>query len=131
MASPQAGRCKGADGRILCAIDLISSNHDKAVVVPDLARAVGLSISYFSHLFRDNVGVSPAKFLRDFRMREAEHLIKTTTLPLKAIFLMVGVTDRSHFVRKFIQCYGLAPSRCRAERGLVKAAMASGTSGHT
>src|ERR1022692_3411028 len=69
--------------------------------------------SYFSHLFRDQVGVSPAKFLRDFRMREAEHLIRTTSLPLRAIFPLVGVTDRSHFVRKFTQCYGLAPSRYR------------------
>jgi len=117
MASPQAERCKGRDVRIQRAIDLIGSNQDKPVGVPDLARAAGLSISYFSHLFRDSVGVSPAKFLRDFRMRQAEHLIRTTTLPLQAIFPLIGVTDRSHFVRKFTQCYGLAPSRYRAERG--------------
>jgi transcriptional regulator GlxA family with amidase domain len=53
-------------------------------------------------------------------MREAEHLITTTTLPLSAIFLKVGVSDRSHFVRKFRQFYGLAPSTYRAERRLEK-----------
>jgi AraC-like DNA-binding protein len=125
----QPRRCKEPDVRIQAAIDLIGSNRDKPADVPDLARAVGLSISYFSHLFRDQVGVSPAKFLRDFRMREAEHLIRTTSLPLRAIFPLVGVTDRSHFVRKFTQRYGLAPSRYRAERGLVKSAMASRTGG--
>ena len=78
MATQPRG-CKEPDVRIQAAIDLIGSNRDKPVGVPDLARAVGLSISYFSHLFRDNVGVSPAKFLRDFRMRQAEHLVRTTT----------------------------------------------------
>jgi AraC-like DNA-binding protein len=115
----QRGRWRGSDIRIQRAIDLISSNHDKPVGVPDLARAVGLSVSYFSHLFRDHVGVSPAKFLRDFRMREAEHLIRTTSLPLTAIFPLVGVSDRSHFVRRFTECYGLPPSRYRAGQGMV------------
>jgi AraC-like DNA-binding protein len=98
------------DVRIQRTIDLIGTNYGQPLGVLDLARAVGLSVSHFSHLFRDNVGVSPAKFLQDFRMREAEHLMKTTTLPLNAILSRVGATDRSHFVRKFRRIYGLAPS---------------------
>jgi len=118
---------EGMDVRIRCAVDLITSNHDKPLGVPDLARAVGLSVSYFSHLFRDNVGVSPAKFLRDFRMREAEHLVKTTTLPVRAILESVGATDRSHFVRKFSRHYGLAPSRYRVASGRSVKAAVNGT----
>jgi len=114
------GRDSGFDDRIQRALELIRANYGKSLAVPDLARAVGLSISRFSHLFRNNVGVSPAKFLGDFRMREAEHLMTTTTLTLKAIFPLVGVTDRSHFIRKFRQLYGLAPSRYRAGRRLPK-----------
>ena len=105
---------------IWAAIELIGIHYGKPIGVPDLARTVGLSLSHFSRLFRHHVGISPAKFLRDFRMREAEHLITTTTLPLSAIFLKVGVSDRSHFVRKFRQFYGLAPSTYRAERRLEK-----------
>jgi transcriptional regulator GlxA family with amidase domain len=112
------------DVRIQYAVDLVSGNHDKPLGVPDLARAVGLSVSYFSHLFRDNVGVSPAKFLWELRMREAEQLVKTTTLPVRAILESVGATDHSHFVRRFARRYGLAPSRYRAEGGRsVKAAV--------
>jgi len=110
--APEIGR-KGLDVRIQYVIDLIHSNHDKPLGVPDLAQAVGLSVSYFSHLFRDHVGVSPAKYLRDFRMREVAHLVKTTTLPVCAILESVGATDRSHFVRKFARQYGLAPSQYR------------------
>jgi AraC-like DNA-binding protein len=113
-----AQRVTRFDVRIQRAIDLIAANYGKSIGVPDLAEAVGLSISHFSHLFRDNVGVSPAKFLRDLRMCEAERLMMTTALPLSAIFPRVGVTDRSHFVRKFRQCYGLAPSIYRARQSL-------------
>jgi len=110
--APENGR-KGLDVRIQHVIDLIGNNHDKPLSVPDLAQAAELSVSYFSHLFRDHVGVSPAKYLREFRMREAEHLVKTTTLPVCAILESVGATDRSHFVRKFARQYGLAPSQYR------------------
>lgn len=111
-----SARSRGSDARIQRAIELIRLNYGKSVGVPDLAEAVGLSISYFSHLFRHNVGVSPARFLRDFRMREAERLVRTTTLPLKDIVPLVGTIDRSHFTRKFSQAYGSAPSRYRFER---------------
>jgi transcriptional regulator GlxA family with amidase domain len=107
-------RINGSDVRVQRAIELIGLNYGKPLGVPDLARAVGLSVSYFSHLFREQVGISPAKFLRDFRMREAEHLMTTTALPLRAIIPKVGVTDRSHFVRKFREFYGLAPSTYRS-----------------
>ena len=117
---PSADRRATVDDRIQRVMDLIINNYDKPLSVPDLARAAGMSVSRFSHLFRDNVGVSPARFLRDYRMREAEHLITTTTLPMTSIFPRVGVTDRSHFVRRFRLLYGSAPSDYRARHSCDK-----------
>ena len=54
------------------------------------------------HLFRREIGVSPAKYLDDLMLREAEHLIKTTTLSVRDIFRIVGATDPSHFLRKLL-----------------------------
>ena len=104
---------KHPDERIQQAIELMNARFAEPVAVPDLARAVGLSVSYFSHLFRDSMGVSPAKFLKDLRMHKAEYLIKTTWLPLGTIFENVGITDRSHFIRNFTHQFGLPPSRYR------------------
>jgi len=108
--------CKPLDARIQRALDLIHQGLHRQLAVSELARQVGLSDSHFHHLFRREIGVSPAKYLDELMLREAEHLIKTTTLPVKTIFTIVGATDRSHFVRKFRQVYGLSPSQYRLRK---------------
>jgi transcriptional regulator GlxA family with amidase domain len=107
---------KPLDARIQRALDMIHHGHQRQFAVSELARQVGLSESHFHHLFRREIGVSPAKYLDNLMLREAEHLIKTTALSVKDIFGIVGVTDRSHFIRKFRQVYGLSPSRYRMRR---------------
>jgi len=105
---------KSSDGRIQCVLDLIHQALDRDFSVSELARHAGLSDSYFHHLFRGEMGVSPAKYARDLKLREAARLIKTTAFPVKDIVSAVGVTDRSHFNRKFKQIYGSSPSLYRA-----------------
>jgi len=107
---------KPLDARIQHALDMIHHRLHRQLAVSELARQVGLSDSHFHHLFRREIGVSPAKYLDNLMLREAEHLIKTTALSVKDIFSIVGVTDRSHFIRKFRQVYGLAPSRYRMRK---------------
>jgi transcriptional regulator GlxA family with amidase domain len=95
---------------------MIHHRLHRQLAVAELARQVGLSGSHFHHLFRREIGVSPAKYLDNLMLREAEHLIKTTALSVKDIFSIVGVTDRSHFIRKFRQVYGLSPSQYRLRK---------------
>ena len=82
---PQVHR--SSDARIQRALDIIHGSANRQFAVADLARTVGLSDSYFHHLFRREAGVSPAKYLQDLKLREAEHLIKTTALPVKDVFV--------------------------------------------
>jgi len=107
---------KSLDARIQRALDLIHNGPNRQFAVSELARLVGLSESHFHHLFRREIGVSPAKYVDTLMLRDAEHLIETTALSIKDIFGIVGVTDRSHFIRKFRQVYGLSPSRYRIRK---------------
>ena len=107
---------KSLDARIQRALDLIHNGPNRQFAVSELARQVGLSESHFHHLFRREIGVSPAKYVDNLRLRDAEQLVKTTALSVKDIFSIVGVTDRSHFIRKFRRAYGLSPSRYRTRK---------------
>ncbi len=113
----QSGR--SLDVRIQQALDLIHHGHDPHLGVPELARRAGISESHFYRLFRHETGVTPAKYLNELRIRQVEHLVRTTALPLKDIFAIVGVTDRSHFLRKFKELYGLPPSIYRTQKGVL------------
>jgi AraC-like DNA-binding protein len=69
---------------------------------PDtLACAVNLSSSRFQHLFKDEVGMAPAHYLRALRMEQARKLLQTSRLTVKQIMNGVGVEDKSYFAREF------------------------------
>jgi AraC family transcriptional regulator of arabinose operon len=103
------------DPRIQSAVEIISHDYRRRINLAELARTVGLSVSHFAHLFQREIGESPARYLREFRLRQAEQLIRTTTLPLSEILALSGITERSHFMRAFKQRNGLSPSRYRAQ----------------
>jgi transcriptional regulator GlxA family with amidase domain len=79
-----------------------------------LARSVRLSRWHLGHLFKNEVGDSPARYLRALRMRRAGVLLATTLLTVKEIRYRVGVRDQSHFARDFKSIYGLTPTEYRA-----------------
>jgi AraC family transcriptional regulator len=103
------------DPRIQSAVDLISNAYRRRITLAELAQTVGLSVSHFAHLFQREMGVSPARFLREFRFRQAEQLMRTTALPLSEVLVLAGITERSHFMRAFKQRHGLSPSKYRAQ----------------
>ncbi len=73
-----------------------------------------MSPSRFQHLFKAEVGIAPAHYLRALRMEQAKTLLQTSRLTVKQIMNGVGVEDKSHFAREFKKAYGLTPSAYRA-----------------
>lgn len=78
-----------------------------------LATTVNLSPSRFRHLFKHETGSSPAQFLKDMRLRQAESLLRTTFLSVKQILKQVGLGSSAHFVRDFRKQYGTTPTAYR------------------
>lgn len=79
----------------------------------DLARSVHLSPSRLRYVFKQEVGVTPAKFLKLLRFEKARQLLQTSFLEVKEVAAMVGLADVSHFVRDYKSLYGETPSETR------------------
>jgi AraC family transcriptional regulator of arabinose operon len=101
------------DARVEKAISHIQDNLRKDLPLEEVARTVNLSSSRLNHLFRMEIGLTIAKYVRSLRMERAKGLLETTFLTVKEIGSECGLNDESHFVQNFKAAYGRTPLRYR------------------
>ena len=91
------------------AIRYMKSEYMNPISISELAHRLGIDRSYFSYLFKSEIGISPAKFLSNLRLSNAsELLIKHGTSPTTAA-LSCGYSDIYHFSKAFKKHFGLSP----------------------
>ena len=101
------------DRRIELVITRIKSESAVAWDTPTLAALVNLSPSRFRHLFKQETGKGPAQYLKEFRLRKAEKMLRTTFLSVKQVLKHVGLGSNAHFVHDFRKQYGMTPTAYR------------------
>lgn len=94
----------------------IRAHPEQGHRVDDLARGLGLDPSYFSRLFRAQVGQSPRRFLTNARLQLARFLLRDSQLSVARIAERTGYADVHFFARHFRAEHGLTPSAYRASR---------------
>ena len=88
---------------------------------PDLSldkvcSLMGVSNSYFSSVFKKEVGKSFVTYLTDYRMDIAAGLILDTNEKSYKIAEQVGYLDANYFSYVFKKKFGVSPSKYRNER---------------
>lgn len=101
------------DRRIELVIARIKTETAVAWDTPTLAALVNLSPSRFRHLFKQETGKGPAQYLKEFRLRQAEKMLRTTFLTVKQVLKQVGLGSNAHFVHDFRKMYGMTPTAYR------------------
>jgi AraC family transcriptional regulator, arabinose operon regulatory protein len=84
--------------------------------VEDMAAACGEALSSFRRHWQEEIGIAPARYLAELRMREACRLLVEEDAPVVAIAATVGFSDPLYFSRRFRQVTGEAPSVYRQAR---------------
>lgn len=99
--------------RIIPALQLVKSDLTKPVFVENAARACGMSVSRFSEVFPDIMGITFGKFALQARLAGATKTLKTTNHPIKAIAREWGFANASHFHNVFKQYFHCTPAEYR------------------
>lgn len=97
------------------AITYIQNHYSMPVTIEEISAYVGLNRSYLSSLFKEYTGLSPIKYLQNFRITRAQHMLRVTDLPIESIALSCGYQSAESFHKIFRQIVGMSPRIFRNE----------------
>jgi AraC-like DNA-binding protein len=92
---------------------IIERDLAQGLTVSDIARQAGVSYGYLSRVFRAETGLDVVGYIRQRRVQRAEHLLRSSTLPIKSIAASIGISDLAHFNRLIHRTHGCSPSELR------------------
>lgn len=91
----------------------IYNNYDKDLSLDALAKVVYLHPDYLNRIYRAETGVTLNKFIKDYRMKRAMELLKSSHLKIRDICNAVGYKNYSYFCHCFRKHFGASPERIR------------------
>lgn len=102
-------RYDSAASAVANAIGHIRKRFRETLVVAELAREVGMSVSAFHRHFRAVTASSPLQYQKDLRLLEARRLLRTGTATVTRAALDVGYESPSQFSREYTRKFGWPP----------------------
>lgn len=93
--------------------EFIKQHLDQSIRTSGLAALLGLSVSHFSHAFKQTTGMTPLTYVAARRVEAAGQYMLCSTHSLSDIALVHGFCDQSHFCRVFRRETGLSPQTWR------------------
>ena len=72
-----------------------------------------LKLISLERLFNKYLGLSPARYYLNLRLKRARQLLSHTSMPILQVAVACGFTSASHFARCYRQLFGHAPRQER------------------
>jgi AraC family transcriptional regulator len=91
-------------------IEFVRSRISEDISLSEMAAVAGLSITHFSHMFKNSVGQSPHQFVLQQRVQYAKELLVSWDLRMIDLALACGFKTQQHFARIFRKVCGLSPT---------------------
>ena len=96
--------------------EYLDQNFTSLITLDSLSETVYISKHYLSHLFKEQTGISPIKYLTSKRMEKACELLSETELPVSEVSKAVGYENPLYFSQVFKRIYGISPVKYRMGR---------------
>lgn len=98
------------------AIRYISERLYEPCRVRETAAYVHLNPQYFSSLFKQEVGVSPSRYIRNKKLEEAANLLMQVEYSVSDVSEALGFCNVSYFAQEFKKLYGVTPKQFTKSR---------------
>lgn len=88
--------------------------HDD-IQISDIADSIGIHPNYLSLMFKNEMNISPKKYLSNLKINKAKELLSESDDPINLISSSVGFSDALSFSKFFKKEIGVSPSQYRKE----------------
>lgn len=95
------------------AAQYIQENYFEDLTLSMLAEKFNMESSYFSKIFRQELGENVILYITQRRMEKAKEYIENTDINLTEVAFLVGYNDYSYFNRVFKKKLGMSPREYR------------------
>ena len=99
------------------AINYMKRHYNGKVTLEDTARHVGFTPTYFSKVFKEEVGVTFNSYLGNLRVERSKALLLAGELSIGEICAAAGFEDQSYFIKVFRKYTGVTPGQFRKQQG--------------
>lgn len=89
---------------------------DGQIPIKRVAEEGNVTLRHLERLYKEQVGLSPKKIARLFRVRRARAALKQPELQASHITYTCGFFDQAHFIREFKAVVGMTPGLYRARQ---------------
>ncbi len=94
----------------------IDENYDNCnFSLSDTAIALNMNSSYLSQYFKAQANMTLNDYVTLLRIKKAENLLKSTSIPLNMVAEEVGYYNPNSFIRRFKQITGITPGEYRKQ----------------
>ena len=91
----------------------VREHYREEISVKDIASSAGVSLYYFTRLFKKLKLQSPHLYLLNLRMDEAKKLLVYTADTIDVVADKTGFQSASHFIRAFKKAMNMTPNTFR------------------
>ena len=106
--------------RMRTMLGYISENYSEKTDLSMIAASAGISKSEALRCFNESIGVTPVRYLNDYRLSRAKDLLTSTEDTVTSVAMSVGIDNISYFVRRFSEKFGMTPSAYRSRTNAAR-----------
>lgn len=93
--------------------EFIMANYSQSISMTQMAKALGYSQYYVSHVISRTFGCNFRTLLNNYRIHAAQEMLLHTQKNVSQILYDCGFQTQSAFNRAFLLCCGMTPTQCR------------------
>ena len=113
---PSEKKRTNPSGQAERALRYIEFNYMRGITARDVAMQLNIDRTHFFRIFKAKTGVSPEKYIMQFRVSKASELLKNSNYTITEIASFVGVSDVYYFSKLFKKITGKSPTEFRKEQ---------------